>query len=112
MRRIEVMICVNLLRRDEHLWSNFTIALVDADVIDGEHRFQAKPDLGPHDRIVHELQIRFWIREKTVDVTRSRRERALLVGKIHLVAFVVVLDERCIAARAIVAHVIQQDLLE
>ena len=36
MRTIEVMICVDLLRRDEHLWSNFVCATIDRDVIDGE----------------------------------------------------------------------------
>ena len=106
------MICVNLLRRHEHLWSNFTIAPVDLDVIDGENWFQSKLDLGPDDRILDELQARLWICENAVDVTRSRRESALLVGKTHFVAFVVVLDERCISASAIVAHVIQQHLLE
>ena len=87
---------VNLFRRDQDLWTNLAIAFVNRDVIDRDNGFQAKLDLGPHDRIVNEMQARFWIRKNAVDVTRSRCKCALLVGKIHFVAFVVVLDERCI----------------
>src|SRR4029079_1027849 len=106
------MVCVDLLRRDEQLWSNIAIASIDGDMVDRENRFQTKLDLGPDDRIFNQTQIRFLTSEHVVDVARSGRESTLASGETHLVSFVVVLDERRLAVSAVVAYVVQQHLFE
>src|ERR1051326_1183220 len=55
-RSIEVVISVNLVRRDQHLWSSIAVALVNADVINGDYGFESKLDLGPDDTVVPQLQ--------------------------------------------------------
>src|SRR6185503_16921252 len=44
---IEVVICVNLLRRDEHLWTNIAVPFVNRNMIDGDYRLESKLNLGP-----------------------------------------------------------------
>src|SRR6185369_9693631 len=46
-RRRKVMIRVDLVRGDQHLWAMFAVDFVRPDVIDYEHRLESEFDLGP-----------------------------------------------------------------
>src|SRR6185369_16714169 len=47
MKSVEVVVGINLFRRDEHLWTNTAVAFVDGYMIDGDHRLESKLDLRP-----------------------------------------------------------------
>src|SRR6185503_18068894 len=56
-RRVEVVVCINLVRRDQDLWSGVAVSSEDPDVINGDDGFESKLDLGPDDTVFGELQI-------------------------------------------------------
>src|SRR4029079_16577619 len=111
-RRIEVVVGVNLFRRDQDLWTNIAVALVDQNVIDGDNRFESKLDLGPHECVFKKLQARFRIIDKLIDVTQSGIKRTLSFCQAYLIALVVVLNQRRLAARSIVFDIFKQHLSE
>src|SRR2546423_3801542 len=103
---------VDLFCRNEHLWSSVALALVDSNVIDGDDGFQSKLDLGPDNRVFDQTQALVLVGQNVVDVTRLGSDCSLLGSEADLVSFVVVFDERRLAASTIVADIVDYHLLE
>ena len=57
MKSVEVVVSINLFRRDDHSWTNIAVSFVDRNMIDGDHRLESKLDLGPDDTVFRELQV-------------------------------------------------------